>query len=184
MQTVSEAAAYNLSTKPNALFSNGRQGREDYLLKEIIATHKNTVVCLYGYSRFERRWCHHSLYVSIAVWRFIPAFGVDSQFTDTVKFESKDTLRRHFKMSGLKKSVIRNMELLVIDEVSMLRADLLDAMDYMMQCVRIRILGVQVLFDLLQLPPVIRDEEWRTLRYYKGNFFSFACRTAKSAIIH
>jgi hypothetical protein len=26
--------------------------------------------------------------------------------------------------------------------------------------------------DLLQLPPVIRDEEWRTLRnYYKGNFF-------------
>jgi hypothetical protein len=36
-------------------------------------------------------------------------------------------------MSGLKKSVIRNMELLVIDEVSMLRADLLDAMDYMMK---------------------------------------------------
>jgi hypothetical protein len=33
---------------------------------------------------------------------FIPPFGVDSQFTDTVKFQSKDTLRRHFKMSGLK----------------------------------------------------------------------------------
>jgi hypothetical protein len=48
---------------------------------------------------------------------FIPAFGVDSQFTDTVKFESKDTLRRHFKMSGLKKSVIRNMELLVLTRV-------------------------------------------------------------------
>ena len=80
-------------------------------------------------------------------------------------------------MSGLKKSVIRNMELLVIDEVSMLRADLLDAMDYMMQTVRKRNTpfgGVQVLFigDLLQLPPVIRDEEWRTLRnYYKGKFF-------------
>jgi hypothetical protein len=91
-------------------------------------------------------------------------------------------------MSGLKKSVIRNMELLVIDEVSMLRADL-DAMDYMMQTVRKNTNpfgGVQVLFigDLLQLPPVIRDEEWRTLRNYKGNFFSFACRTAKSAIIH
>jgi hypothetical protein len=63
-------------------------------------------------------------------------------------------------MSGLKKSVIRNMELLVIDEVSMLRADLLDAMDYMMQTVRKNTNpfgGVQVLFigDLLQLPPVI-----------------------------
>jgi hypothetical protein len=30
------------------------------------------------YSRIERRWCHDSLYVSIAVWGFIPAFGVDS----------------------------------------------------------------------------------------------------------
>jgi hypothetical protein len=46
--------------------------------------------------------------------------------------------------------------------------------------------GVQVLFigDLLQLPPVIQDEEWRTLRtYYKGNSFSFACGAAKSALI-
>jgi hypothetical protein len=68
------------------------------------------------------------------------------------------------------------MELLVIDEVSMLRADLLDAMDYMMQTVEktTPFGGVQVLYigDLLQLPPVIRDEEWRTLRnYYKGKFF-------------
>ena len=73
--------------------------------------------------------------------------------------------------------MIRNMELLIIDEVSMLRADLLDAMDYMMQSVRKKSIafgGVQVLYigDLLQLPPVIRDEEWRTLKnYYKGKFF-------------
>jgi hypothetical protein len=58
----------------------------------------------------------------------------------------------------------------------MLRADLLDA-DYMMQTVRKKSTfgGVQVLYigDLLQLPPVIRDEEWRTLKsYYKGKFFS------------
>jgi hypothetical protein len=72
------------------------------------------------------------------------------------------------------------MELLIIDEVSMLRADLLDAMDFMMQTVRKKnspFGGVQVLFigDLLQLPPVIRDEEWRTLKtYYKGKFFFHA----------
>jgi hypothetical protein len=68
--------------------------------------------------------------------RFIPLFNVDSQFTDTVKFESKDTLRAGILNERSQKSVIRNMELLVIDEVSMLRADLLDAMDYMMQTVR------------------------------------------------
>jgi hypothetical protein len=93
-------------------------------------------------------------------------------------------------MSGLKKSVIRNMELLIIDEVSMLRADLLDAMDYMMQTVRKKSTafgGVQVLYigDLLQLPPVIRDEEWRTLKsYYKGKFFSIPRGATTSAIIH
>lgn len=80
-------------------------------------------------------------------------------------------------MSAIKRSVIRNMELLVIDEVSMLRADLLDAVDYMMQSVRKRSQpfgGVQVLFigDLLQLPPVIKNEEWEVLkRYYRGKFF-------------
>jgi hypothetical protein len=107
---------------------------------------------------------------------FIPD-NSSPHFSESTKFETKATLRRHFKMSGLKKSVIRNMELLIIDEVSMLRADLLDAMDFMMQTVRKKSSpfgGVQVLFigDLLQLPPVIRDEEWRTLKtYYKGKFF-------------
>jgi hypothetical protein len=142
------------------------------LLKEIKLPHKNTVVVAPTGYGIKRRRCYHSFYVSVAFGGFIPSFNVDSQFTDTVKFESKDTLRRHFKMNGLK-SVIRNMELLVIDEVSMLRADLLDAMDYMMQTVRKRPGGVRIVYgDLLQLPPVIRDEEWRTLRnYYKGKFF-------------
>lgn len=149
------------------------------MLREIIqTTHKNTVVVApTGIAALNAGGVTiHSMF-QLPFGGFIPEFNVDSQFSESVKFESKDTLRRHFKMSGLKKSVIRNMELLIIDEVSMLRADLLDAMDYMMQTVRKRNTpfgGVQVLFigDLLQLPPVIRDEEWRTLRnYYKGKFF-------------
>ena len=183
MQTISEAAAYTLqfiNQTQRSVFLTGKAGTgKTTLLREIIATtHKNTVVVApTGIAALNAGGVTiHSMF-QLPFGGFIPAFGVDSQFTDTVKFESKDTLRRHFKMSGLKKSVIRNMELLVIDEVSMLRADLLDAMDYMMQTVRKKATpfgGVQVLFigDLLQLPPVIRDEEWRTLRnYYKGKFF-------------
>jgi ATP-dependent exoDNAse (exonuclease V) alpha subunit len=59
----------------------------------------------------------------------------------------------------------------------MLRADLLDAIDFMMQSVRRNKLpfgGAQVLFigDLLQLPPIVKPEEWNILRkYYQGKFF-------------
>jgi uncharacterized protein YpbB len=183
MQTISEAAAYTLqfiNQTQRSVFLTGKAGTgKTTLLREIIeTTHKNTVVVApTGIAALNAGGVTiHSMF-QLPFGGFIPAFNVDSQFTDTVKFESKDTLRRHFKMSGLKKSVIRNMELLVIDEVSMLRADLLDAMDYMMQTVRKKASpfgGVQVLYigDLLQLPPVIRDEEWRILRnYYKGKFF-------------
>ena len=183
MQTISEAAAYTLqfiNQTQRSVFLTGKAGTgKTTLLREIIATtHKNTVVVApTGIAALNAGGVTiHSMF-QLPFGGFIPSFNVDSQFTDRVKFESKDTLRRHFKMSGLKKSVIRNMELLVIDEVSMLRADLLDAMDYMMQTVRKKATpfgGVQVLYigDLLQLPPVIRDEEWYTLRtYYQGKFF-------------
>lgn len=182
MQTISEAAAYTLrfiNQTHRSVFLTGKAGTgKTTLLREIIqTTHKNTVVVApTGIAALNAGGVTiHSMF-QLPFGGFIPD-NSSPQFSESTKFETKATLRRHFKMSGLKKSVIRNMELLIIDEVSMLRADLLDAMDYMMQTVRKKSSpfgGVQVLFigDLLQLPPVIRDEEWRTLRtYYKGKFF-------------
>ena len=182
MQTISEAAAYTLrfiNQTHRSVFLTGKAGTgKTTLLREIIqTTHKNTVVVApTGIAALNAGGVTiHSMF-QLPFGGFIPD-NSSPQFSESTKFETKATLRRHFKMSGLKKSVIRNMELLVIDEVSMLRADLLDAMDYMMQTVRKKSTpfgGVQVLYigDLLQLPPVIRDEEWRTLKsYYKGKFF-------------
>lgn len=182
MQTISEAAAYTLrfiNQTHKSVFLTGKAGTgKTTLLKEIIeTTHKNTVVVApTGIAALNAGGVTiHSMF-QLPFGGFIPD-NSSPQFSESTKFETKATLRRHFKMSGLKKSVIRNMELLIIDEVSMLRADLLDAMDYMMQSVRKKSSpfgGVQVLYigDLLQLPPVIRDEEWRTLKtYYKGKFF-------------
>lgn len=183
MQNVSEAAAYTLqfiNQTQKSIFLTGKAGTgKTTLLREIIATtHKNTVVVApTGIAALNAGGVTiHSMF-QLPFSAFIPSYQDSSQFTETVKFENKESLRRHFKMNNVKRNVIRNMELLVIDEVSMLRADLLDAIDFMMQTVRrdTRAFGgVQVLFigDLLQLPPVIRDEEWRTLRnYYKGKFF-------------
>ncbi|WP_432222633.1 helix-turn-helix domain-containing protein [Flavobacterium sp. TMP13] len=183
MQDLSQAASYTLqfiNQTQRSIFLTGKAGTgKTTLLREIIATtHKNTVVVApTGIAALNAGGVTiHSMF-QLPFSGFIPTAQAESLFTENVKFESKETLRRHFKMNNVKRAVIRNMELLVIDEVSMLRADLLDAMDFMLQTVRKNARpfgGVQVLFigDLLQLPPVIRDEEWRTLRnYYRGKFF-------------
>jgi len=183
MNTLTEAAAYTLrfiNQTHRSIFLTGKAGTgKTTLLREIInTTHKNTVVVApTGIAALNAGGVTiHSMF-QLPFAGFIPDTAVDAHFSDTVKFENKNTLRRHFRMSGQKKAVIQNMELLIIDEVSMLRADLLDAIDFMMQSVRRNrqpFGGVQVLFigDLLQLPPVVRDEEWQTLRkYYKGKFF-------------
>jgi phosphoribosylformylglycinamidine (FGAM) synthase PurS component len=185
MQSISEAASYALrfiNQTQQSVFLTGKAGTgKTTLLREIIATtHKNTVVVApTGIAALNAGGVTiHSMF-QLPFGGFIPDNSAP-QFSETIKFETKATLRRHFKMSGQKRAVIRNMELLIIDEVSMLRADLLDAMDFMLQSVRKKTApfgGVQVLFigDLLQLPPIIRDEEWRTLRnYYKGKFFFHA----------
>lgn len=185
MKSVTAEANYVLqfiNQTNRSVFLTGKAGTgKTTLLKEIIrTTHKNTVVVApTGIAALNAGGVTiHSMF-QLPFGGFLPD-NSSPQFTESSKFESRSTLRRHFKMSGLKKAVIRNMELLIIDEVSMLRADLLDAMDFMMQSVRKNnrpFGGIQVLFigDLLQLPPVVRDEEWRTLRnYYKGKFFFHA----------
>lgn len=74
-------------------------------------------------------------------------------------------------------NIIRSMDLLVIDEISMVRADLLDGIDNTLRRFRNRNLpfgGVQLLMigDLQQLAPVVKDDEWNLLRdHYETAFF-------------
>lgn len=85
--------------------------------------------------------------------------------------------RRKFSYSKEKLRIIRGMDLLVIDEVSMVRADLLDAVDDVLRRLRDRTKpfgGVQLLLigDLQQLAPVVREEERYLLEgRYKSLFF-------------
>lgn len=84
---------------------------------------------------------------------------------------------RFYQMSKDKKNVLRTMDLLVIDEISMVRCDLLDAIDGVLRKYRDRnrpFGGVQLLLigDLQQLAPVATDEEWRMLSpYYETPYF-------------
>nr|WP_315032994.1 AAA family ATPase [uncultured Chryseobacterium sp.] len=83
----------------------------------------------------------------------------------------------HFKYRKDKLDLFREIELIIIDEVSMLRADLLDMVDHSLRRVRRNTLpfgGVQLLLigDLYQLPPVVRDDSERILsKFYSTPFF-------------
>ncbi len=89
-------------------------------------------------------------------------------------------LTYHLKMHKNKIEMFRELELLIIDEVSMLRADILDAIDIALKHLRRNrqpFGGVQMLYigDLYQLPPVVQNEEWEVLsQYYKTPFFFHA----------
>lgn len=86
---------------------------------------------------------------------------------------------RSKKFSKVKRRLVANLDLLVIDEISMVRADVLDAVDSVLRRLRRNSLpfgGVQLLMigDLGQLAPIARDEDWEILRrvYDTPYFFS------------
>ena len=84
----------------------------------------------------------------------------------------------HFKYRKDKLKLLREIEIIIIDEASMLRADVLDMMDFSLRHVRRnqqKFGGVQILFigDLYQLPPVVRDE-YVLSKYYNSPFFFHA----------
>jgi hypothetical protein len=85
--------------------------------------------------------------------------------------------RSLYRFSREKIDIIKNLDLLVIDEISMVRADLLDGVDSVLRRYRAAeepFGGVQLLMigDLFQLPPVVRDDEWRLLaQHYASPYF-------------
>jgi nucleoside-triphosphatase THEP1 len=97
------------------------------------------------------------------------------------------TLLKNLQMFETKRKLLREIELLIIDEVSMLRADLLDAIDTVLKHVRRNSKesfgGVQVLFigDLLQLPPVIKNEEWKILNQCYKSIYFFDAKVLENA---
>ncbi|MDR2556166.1 MAG: AAA family ATPase [Bacteroidales bacterium] len=89
-----------------------------------------------------------------------------------------------YKMSGEKLRIIRGLELLVIDEISMVRADLLDLVSDTLKRYRKNDLpfgGVQLLLigDLQQLPPVVKDDEVRLLKEHYDSPYFFSSRALK-----
>lgn len=106
-------------------------------------------------------------------------------FTPFVPGMKTDDERKHFRISKEKKNLFRTVDLLVIDEVSMVRADLLDAIDATLRRYRNPLEpfgGVQLLLvgDLQQLAPVVKDDEWQILSKYYDTPYFFGSNALKS----
>lgn len=98
---------------------------------------------------------------------------------------NKNRLFSTIKLTKQRRAILQELEMLVIDEVSMVRADTLDAIDVILKSVRRDMRpfgGVQVLFigDLYQLPPVVRDQEWQILRHHYTSPFFFNAKALRT----
>lgn len=168
----------NLTNQHVFLTGKAGTGKTTFLKNIIETTHKQAVIVApTGIAALNAGGVTIHSFFQLPFGGFIPDF-VDGMYTSNhVKMESKSTLLRHFRHNKKRQQLMRSLELLIIDEVSMLRADILDAMDWVLRNIR-RVNepfgGVQVLFigDLHQLPPVVKQEEWGQLsNYYSGIHF-------------
>ncbi|RYF95194.1 MAG: ATP-dependent DNA helicase UvrD2, partial [Chitinophagaceae bacterium] len=113
---------------------------------------------------------------------FVPAnnAGNDSSI-------GKHQLLSRLRLSADRKKVIQELDILVIDEISMVRCDLLDAIDAVMRFVRNRTQdpfgGVQLVFigDMYQLPPVVPDPVWRILSSFYASPYFFSSLAVQEA---
>ncbi len=168
----------NQTAQPIFLTGKAGTGKTTFLRHIVESTYKQTIIVApTGIAALNAGGVTIHSFFQLPFAGFIPDFNEEFQVNQSVKMESKKSLMRHFKMNKERKSIMRSLELLIIDEVSMLRADLLDAIDWTLRNVRdnnIPFGGVQVLFigDLFQLPPVVKPAEWSILhKYYQGIHF-------------
>ncbi|MCE7994477.1 MAG: AAA family ATPase [Roseivirga sp.] len=186
LSALAQITADYINTTDRHIFLTGKAGTgKTTFLKHIVAhTHKKTVVAApTGIAAINAEGVTlHSL-LQLPFGAFIPERiqppDINAQITTLFN------LFTNLRFNASKRNLIREIELLIIDEVSMLRSDLLDCIDHMLRFLRRRknepFGGLQVLFigDLLQLPPVVKDTEWQVLsQYYKSSYF-FEARALK-----
>ena len=94
-----------------------------------------------------------------------------------------------WKLPAAKKAILRKIKILIIDEISMVRCDLMDAIDRRLRSVKkssIAFGGVQVLMfgDMMQLPPVVTNDEGNVLSEFYDDFYFFNARVFENTKFH
>ncbi|HHP7241298.1 MAG TPA: helix-turn-helix domain-containing protein [Cyclobacteriaceae bacterium] len=179
---IANLAKRYVNTTNRHVFLTGKAGTgKTTFLKNIIKqTFKNTVVTApTGIAAINAGGVTLHSFFQLPFGPFIPE-SVDLNYNNLsqLKFNTPQSLFKNYKINNTKRNLINELELLIIDEVSMLRSDLLDCIDHILRYLRkskdIPFGGLQILFigDLLQLPPVVKDAEREVLSgFYNSAYF-------------
>lgn len=179
LPTMAELAANYVNTTNRHIFLTGKAGTgKTTFLKHIVAnTYKHTVVAApTGIAAINAGGVTlHSL-LQLPFGSFVPQNIPPGTFESRIT--TPETLFQKNKYSASKRELLKEIELLIIDEVSMLRADLLDCIDHTLRHIRRKSApfgGVQILFigDLMQLPPVVKEEEKNFLSSFYPSLYFF-----------
>ncbi len=189
-----ELAAHFVNSTNSPIFLTGKAGtgKTTFLRKLADLTHKRFVVLApTGIAALHAKGVTiHSQFL-LPFGTFLPTREPEGNFSNSGNFFTQFTLGRRHSLNMARKKVLKAVDLLIIDEVSMLRADILDAIDYRMRSVKRNFDepfgGVQVLMigDLYQLPPIVKDHEWQVLnRFYKSMHFFEAHAIRQSGMVY
>ena len=159
------------------LFLTGKAGtgKTTFLHRLRESAAKNMVVLApTGVAAINARGATIHSFFQLSFAPFIPGHG----------YVSKENVRYSF--SKQKRRIIASLDLLVIDEISMVRPDVLDAIDSVLRRYRdpqSPFGGVQLLLigDLRQLAPVVKDSEWEILRDYYASPYFFESQALRKA---
>jgi GTPase SAR1 family protein len=182
-----ELAADFINNTQRSVFLTGKAGtgKTTFLRNILKSTYKNTIIVApTGIAAINAGGVTiHSLF-QLPPGFYVPSKDRHLSFANEMRAFNEQTLIRNQHMSGKKRKLIRELELIVIDEVSMLRSDILDAIDLVLRMIRRNHFpfgGVQMLFigDLNQLPPVVRENEWSILKKYYSSPFFFDARVLR-----
>lgn len=192
-EIIATAARFVNNTNSN-IFLTGKAGtgKTTFLRDLAEKTHKRfVIVAPTGIAALNAKGVTiHSQFL-LPLGSFIPTRDPSGTVSDSGAFYTQNSLVRKHPLNSVRKQVLRDVDLLIIDEVSMLRADVLDAIDFRLKHARRNYNqpfgGVQVLMigDLFQLPPIVRDHEWDVLRnIYRSVWFFEAQALQQSGFVY
>jgi len=189
-----ELAAHFVNSTNSPIFLTGKAGtgKTTFLKSLAELTHKKFVVLApTGIAALHAKGVTiHSQFL-LPLGSFLPTREPEGNYGNNANFYTQFSLGRRHPLNLPRKKVLNSVELLIIDEVSMLRADILDAIDYRMRSVKQNFQepfgGVQVLMigDLFQLPPIVKDYEWQVLsKFYNSMHFFEAHALKQSGMVY